>query len=641
MPISKLRPTFTFDQDRIAQLRALAPEAFADGKINWDVLKEALGENLEDESPNAEHFGLFWPGKREARRFASKPSSGTLIPAPGEGVDEETTHNLFIEGDNLEVLKLLQKSYAGQVKMIYIDPPYNRGSDLIYADNFTEALSDYLKNSGQLDAQGSLLTTNPKSDGRFHSRWLNMMYPRLRIAKNLLTNNGVIFVSIDDNEFHNLRAMMNEIFGEENFVSVIAVVNNLKGRNDRKHVATTHEYLLMYAQPLFESFGLPLTEEQKAEFKYEDQRGQKYALRDLRRRGGGDRREDRPNMYFPIFYDPTLKSFSMEPRSGNDVEILPKRGDGSDGRWRWGKDRVAASLDLLEARQSERKVRWDIDHRVYLNQFSSDENEDSDDELELAERTSKPKSVWLGGEFSTDVGKRAFKALLPDAEYDYPKAPELIKRCISMSTEDQDIVLDFFAGSATTAQALFEVNNSDSAQRHFVLVQFPEATGQKKFPTIAEIGKERIRRVSKKLKEEKAKGDLGLRVFKLAPSNFKQWHDYDGQDLDGLETQFAQFETPLVDGWTRENLLTEILLQQGFPLDSALTPQKEFTKNKIVAVASPASAHKLFVCLDEKIHAATIQQLKLAKRDVFICLDAALSSEAKVRLGDAANLVVI
>lgn len=614
MPISKLRPTFTFDQDRIEQLRALAPEAFADGKINWDVLKEALGENLEDESPNAEHFGLFWPGKREARRFASKPSSGTLIPAPGQGVDEETTHNLFIEGDNLEVLKLLQKSYAGQVKMICIDPPYNTGNDFVYADDYSDSLSNYLSKSGQTNDEGTALTTNKKTDGRFHANWLNMMMPRLRLARNLLRDDGVIFVSIDDNEANHLKLLMDEVFGSENFVALMP----WKGRGggaDTHYIMVLHEFVLLYARDK-DSYVVGEEISKEGTFpKYDAVKKRNYKIQMARKWGSNSRRIDRPNLFYAVI-------------APDKKEVYPKLPDGQDGCWRWGKNRMQAEIEEGNLEFVKVNNEWVVYEKIY---------EPTEDDPKT-----KKFSSWLDDVGNTANGTDQVKEIFGSSVFSFPKPTMLLKRLMQIANlHDEDIVLDFFSGSSTTAHALMEHSNETKQNLRFIMVQLPTQIDDATYSTIAEIGKERIRRVSKKLKKEKAKGDLGFRVFKLAPSNFKQWRDYDGQDLDGLETQFAQFETPLVDGWTRENLLTEILLQQGFPLDSALTPQKEFTKNEIVAVASPVSAHKLFVCLDEKIHAATIQQLKLAKRDVFICLDAALSSEAKVRLGDATNLVVI
>jgi len=272
MAISKLRPTFTFDQDRLDTLRAIAPEAFADGKISWDALREALGDHLEDEGRDAEHFGLFWPGKRHARRLASTPSAGALKPAPGEGVNEATTRHLFIEGDNLEVLKLLQKSYAGRVKMIYIDPPYNTGNDFIYSDNFTQPVEEYLRATGQTDEAGCVLVTNRQAGGRYHSNWLNMMYPRLRLARNLLRDDGVIFVSIDDHEVHNLRALMGEVFGEENFVATVIWQKIFSPKNTARHFSEDHDYILVCARDAatWTPQALPRTEEADARYSNPD-----------------------------------------------------------------------------------------------------------------------------------------------------------------------------------------------------------------------------------------------------------------------------------------------------------------------------------------------------------------------------------
>ncbi|MGD2158346.1 MAG: site-specific DNA-methyltransferase [Anaerolineales bacterium] len=252
MPIEKLRPSFTFTEDRLKELKTVVPEAFADGKINWDVLREALGEYLEEE--DQEHFGLTWPGKRDSRRLAAMPSKGTLVPQPGEGINEGSTHNIFIEGENLEVLKLLQKSYAGRVKMIYIDPPYNTGNDFIYRDDYSEPLYTYLKRTGQVDETGHELTTNTRASGRFHSNWLNMMYPRLLLARQLLQEDGAIFISIDDNEISNLKAVMDEIFGEENFINIVSVKAKpsagASGGGEDKRLKKNIEFLLIYSKNL-------------------------------------------------------------------------------------------------------------------------------------------------------------------------------------------------------------------------------------------------------------------------------------------------------------------------------------------------------------------------------------------------------
>ena len=278
MTIEKLRPTFTFDQDRLDALRALAPEAFADGVLNRDALLEALGEHLEEEGRDAEHFGLFWPGKREARRLAATPSAGALHPAPGEGVNEATTRHVFIEGDNLEVLKLLQKAYAGRVKMIYIDPPYNTGNDFIYNDHFAQPVEEYLRATGQADEAGRVMVTNTQAGGRYHSNWLNMMYPRLRLARNLLRDDGIIFVSIDDIEVSNLRALMNELFGEENFLAQICWKNVYGGGAKSKYIVPQHEYILCFAREIGSLGEIVLPPDPDAQRRYTE-KDEKYAER--------------------------------------------------------------------------------------------------------------------------------------------------------------------------------------------------------------------------------------------------------------------------------------------------------------------------------------------------------------------------
>jgi adenine-specific DNA-methyltransferase len=391
--------------ENLEKLKALFPDIVTEGPhgpaVNVDVLKTLVGDATVTDAE--EKYGLNWHGKRRARQLALTPSTGTLRPCPEESVDWDTTQNLMIEGDNLEVLKLLQKSYAGRVKLIYIDPPYNTGKDFVYPDDFRDNIKNYLELTGQVEG-GRKISSNTEASGRFHTDWLNMIYPRLKLARAVLRKDGVVFISIDDRELHHLRSVANEVFGEENFVAVVTVVNNMKGRNDKKHVAACHEYVVIYSGPEFISNGLPLTEEQRAAFKYTDDNGNKYALRDLRKRGGPDRREDRLNMFFPIYWNEESGRCSLERIQETDVEILPIRGDGSDGRWRWGLDKVKKHLDWLHPKRSERSGRLDIEHRLYLDtSIAVDDDPDEEDEEDdgAIERTSKPKSVWLGGEFST------------------------------------------------------------------------------------------------------------------------------------------------------------------------------------------------------------------------------------------------
>ena len=314
--------------DNIERLREIFPEVFAEGHIDFDALKETLGEYVDDRE---ERYSFTWNGKSRARQIAQMPSAGTLLPCPEESVNWDTTKNIFIEGDNLEVLKLLQKSYHRKVKMIYIDPPYNTGKEFIYPDKWQDNLDTYLRYTGQVDDEGFKLSANSETSGRYHTNWLNMMYPRLKLARNLLQDDGVIFISIDYRESANLRLLMNEIFGEENLIFEVAVVNNLKGRNDREGIATCHESLLIYCKPDYHSRGLSLTAKKLADYDQIDEDGRKFQWRDLRKRGGADTREERPRMYFPLYVNARTSAVSSEPSDDYAVEGIP-----SQVRWsRW------------------------------------------------------------------------------------------------------------------------------------------------------------------------------------------------------------------------------------------------------------------------------------------------------------------
>jgi adenine-specific DNA-methyltransferase len=626
--ITKLRPTFTFDQDRLDALKAIAPEAFADGKINWETLKETLGERLEDEGQEAEHFGLTWPGKRAARRLASQPSAGALRPAPGEGVNEETTRHVFIEGDNMEVLKLLQKSYAGRVKMIYIDPPYNTGSDFVYRDDYRQPLEEYLHATGQMDEAGRVLTTNTKSAGRYHTNWLNMMYPRLRLARQLLQDEGVIFVSIDDHELHNLWQLLNEIFGEEGLVGILVWQSKRGGGSDKAGIVTDHEYIVCF-QKNGEAIALARIAVESEELDRVDDKGPYRRGRELNKWGSNSRREDRPTMYFAI--------------PGPDgEEVFPIRNDGTEGRWRWGRKKM---LDIVERSDVDFVQRPDGTYIVY-------------EKIRLTDPRSKPYRTWLLDVGTTADGSKAVKNLFDGKKvYDFPKPVELVKRLIEMGTiNDDDIVMDFFAGSCTAAQAVLEWNQENEVNIRFICVQWPEPTAPSSearkynFATIADIGKERIRRIIQRMQtegqpqlipERESPEDLGFRVFKLERSHFKAWQDYEGGDVAQLETLFDRFESPLVEGWQPGDLLVEIMLMQGFPLDSAVTPLPDCPHNHVLRVTSDLVTHKLYVCLDARLHLATAEALALRLEDIFVCLDSALDEETKLRLQDGRNVMVI
>ncbi len=616
MPLSKLRPSFTLTEDRLKELQAVVPEAFADGKINWDTLREALGEYLEEDDAK-EHFGLFWPGKREARRLAAMPSKGTLIPQPGAGVDEENTHNLFIEGDNLEVLKLLQKSYAGRVKMIYIDPPYNTGNDFVYSDDFTEPLDAYLKRTGQADEEGQLLTTNKRTGGRFHSNWLSMLYPRLRLARNFLTDDGVLVVSIDDTEVHNLRAILDEIFGEENFISeLIWKSRQFPDARAVTNVSNDHEYILVYSRSDLFGFRGISRDETKFSNPDNDPRGDWMSRSML----GLATKEQRPNLHY-IFKD---------PKTGN--KFSPPANTG----WRYSKDRMEGLI-------AENKILFppSPSGRPREKKFRSEMTK---------EFISFPSII---DDVYTSHGTSEIRELFGADVFDFPKPSELIRRIVEQCSSNNDIVMDFFAGSCSTVQAVFAQNIADEQSRNFIVVQLPEPTKQGSesqkagFRNIADIGRERIRRLVKKNRKKNSqpelsqKRDFGFKSYELDKSMFNEWQPFSGKDTSQLELRFEKAETPLVEGWQPKNLLAEILLLQGFPLDSNVRSLPEFKGNDVQQVTSEFVTHPLDVCLDKKIKAETVSKLKLGSEDIFVCLDSALSDEAKVKLADQCNLKVI
>lgn len=602
------------------------PEVFVDGSIDFDQLKRVLGEWVE---PEKERFGLNWAGKAECMKVVQQPSVAAIKPMPAQSLNFDQSENIFIEGDNLEVLKLLQKSYFGAIKMIYIDPPYNTGKEFIYPDNFSESIETYLSYSGQVNEDGKRFATNVESSGRYHTRWLNMIYPRLYLARNLLTEDGAIFISIDEHEIHNLISVCNMIFGEENHVGTISVINNMKGRNDKANIATAHEYMVVYAKSNFVSNGLPLTDEQISQYKNEDEAGYRYALRDLRKRGRPDRREDRPNMYFPVFFDQLTGKCAMERTQESDIEILPKRGDGSDGRWRWGRDRVSANLNILHPRYNRSKDRWDIDHRVYLDptrQVDSGDEETDDDDQQF-ERTSKSKSFWWGGEISTDVANREFKKLFGEFNADYPKSPYLIERVIRMATRPDDIVLDFFAGYSTTAQAIANLASEQEAPRKFIMVQLPEPIAQDSpefsagFKTIADISFERIVRALKAVSKE----ELGVRKFRLTKSNFKIW-DGHIDDFDASGEQLTLHVEHIDKQSTPQDILYELLLKSGFPLSTQIAVL-EIAGKQVFSVEDGA----MLICLETEITAELIDAIAESNPLQVICLDAGFQGNDQLK----------
>ena len=619
MTIEKLKPTYTFTEDKLNQLKDILPESFADGKINFETLKDALGEYLEEENQDNEHFGLFWVGKRQARKIASIPSKGNLVPVKGEGIDEENTKNIFIEGDNLEVLKLLQKSYANKIKMIYIDPPYNTGEDYIYEDNFVEPTKDYLKKTAQVDEQGRELTTNKKSDGRFHAKWLSMMYPRLSLARNLLKDDGVIFISIDDNEVANLKLLCNEIFGEENFIAKFIWENKKGGGNDSKYTAIEHEYIFLYSKnkesldSLFHNYDITYLKR----YKEVDDKG-KFYWDTFKRKSG--------KQYYPI--------------KCPDGSILEYDKDNNKISWLRSQKTFEENLKNGEVKITKIKDSWSVHFKQRLPEGK------------------KPRTI-LDIFGTTSDGSDEILTLFKKNIFDNPKPSKLIKYFIEFTSNntEEDIVLDFFAGSGTTSHSTFFLNKEDSGNRKFICVQLPQYLDETKKeqkaghdfckeinkPTnIAEITKERIRRVINKIKSENEgkmdfrenNQDLGFKVFKLQESNYKEWKDYEGNNTNQLEITFDDFANPLVENWKKDDLLSEIMIMEGFSLDSNIKILDEYPNNEINEVISSFCNHKLLICLDDKLNEKTIESLVLNEKDIFICLDSAIDDNYKLILSD-------
>lgn len=586
--------------DNLSQLQSLFPEAFAEGKVQFDVLRQLLGGAVDEAD---EKYGLNWHGKRRARQIALTPSTGTLRPCPDESVDWDTTQNLMIEGDNLEVLKLLQKSYAGKVKMIYIDPPYNTGKDFVYPDNFRDSIGNYLELTGQVEG-GAKLSANTESSGRYHTDWLNMIYPRLRLARSLLRDDGLIAISIDDNEIDRLRAVCAEIFGEENFVSQIGVQSNPRGRQSDTFLATVHEYILIYARnaEVSKVGGAPLTDEQRAEFGYRDSNGKAYRLLGLRQRGAASLREDRPEMYFPIYVNPTTLSVSLEATSGFTEKVVPRKSTGEDGRWMWGKDKCRKDIHLLVPRLIERRSEYDIFVMDYLEKGGE-------------ERSRKYKTIWDDKGFNNQNGTQEVKELLGCAASSFPKPVSLLSEVIQFGTGEDDLILDFFAGSGTTGHAVMAKNASDGGSRRFILVQLPEPLDQankeqkvaadfcdqlSKPRTIAEITKERLRRAATKLKVEYPthSSDFGFRVFRLDKSNIRAW----APDSENLSQSLLDHHEHVLDGRTEADITYELLLKLGLDLCVPLETRTVAGKS-VEAVGGGV----LMLCLAEKLAAAEVE----------------------------------
>lgn len=585
--------------ENIERLQALFPEAFTEGKVDFNVLRQLLSGEVEDRE---EKYGLNWHGKCRARQIALTPSTGTLRPCLEDSVEWDKTQNIFIEGDNLEVLKLLQKSYSGQVKMIYIDPPYNTGKDFVYHDDFKDNIRNYLELTGQVDGDGQKISSNTEASGRFHTDWLMMMYPRLKLARNLLKEDGSIFISIDEKELHNLRFVCNDIFGDECFVAVITVLCNPKGRSQDKYFATNHEYVVVYSKnPLPKGFFAIAKEEDQIEAEYpEEDDGGKYRLLELRNTHRDFGRHNRRNLFYKIYVNEEGE-ISLEEIDDWEV-VLPIWDDGFEGCWTWERPKAERDIELLAAQKV--KGKW----KIYRKSYASG-----------ADRMLK--TILNEKSFYTERGQKEFNALFNTRAklFQSPKSHYLISQLLQTVTTNSDIILDFFSGSGTTGHAVMGQNANNSEYRHFILVQLPEPLDpankdQKaaaefcdsigKPRNIAELTKERLRRAGKKIKEESPmfSGDLGFRVFKLDTSNIRSWEP----DREDISRTLLDSVEHLKGDRTEQDILFELLLKLG--LDLTVPVEKKKIVGKTVY---SIGAGILIVSLAEKIANKEVEPLAL------------------------------
>lgn len=633
-------PVPGLNSDKVARLLELIPEVNSEGRIDFDKLQATLG----NVASGPDRYFFTWTGKREAATLLQSVGTGALVLDDGKSVEPETTENVFIEGDNLEALKLLYSAYYNRVKIIYIDPPYNTGNDFVYEDDYRDHLGDYLRKSGQIDASGNLLVPKAEKAGRIHSAWLSMLYPRLVLAKQMLTDDGAIFVSIDENEVHNLRMLLNEVFGEENFIAQITVLVNPKGRVLDEHFARSHEYVLVYANLSAEAdFSIEKSDaEVEKQYRHKDADGVRYRLLELRNTHRQFGRHNRRNMYFPIYVDPKAAaeldtfSVSLENKKGL-IEVLPDWEDGYEGCWTWHKPTAEKLLTRLRGRLVE--GRWKIFRKARA----------VDDKGVKARK--KLQTIWNDPAYYTEKGQAAFDALMPKGLFQAPKPVELIKSAIALCDDPEALVLDFFGGSGTTGQAVYEMNQADGGRRKFVIIQLPEKTEDKTFPTISSICAARIKRAGNALEKEakkskKAKNgadeatDFGFRYFRLTESNFKTWDKTTPKDGTDYEKRLALFASTLKDKAKPNDVVWQIALREGLPLSSELSETKA-GKNFVHEIGDDATGQDVLICLDAKLDEAIADKLELVPETVFVCRDSAASDSVLANLSLRCNLKTV
>lgn len=579
-------------QDNIARLRELFPGCVTEANgddgsvklaVDFDQLRQELSGTIVE--GQQERYHLNWPGKREALLAANAPIAKTLRPCREESVDFDKTKNLFIEGDNLDALKLFQETYLGKVKMIYIDPPYNTGGDFVYVDRFHKDSRSYLGESNQVDEEGNRLVANTESNGRFHSVWLNMIYPRLKLARNILRDDGVIFISIDDNEFDNASKICCEIFGEQNFLGVFVVRATPNARN-YGHIAKMHEYCLMFAK----DSSLTVTFEELVEgkeFKFTDETGG-FNIHPLYNSDESFHKDNRPNLYYPFYVSPNsddLDGFlkiSLTKQSDLDIEVYPPKSskNGVQFVWRWGKEKASQNLNkeivAYRTEQGEYRVVRKLRHTSQI-----------------------VRSMLLDKEYSGRRGTAEVEELFNAKVFSFPKPISLITKFIEVATSSGDLVVDFFAGSATTAHAVLQQNLKDGGNRRFICVQMPEvivgsaAAEHGSLKTIADISKARIKLAGNKIKvanRDDEDFDIGFRVLKIDSSNMADIY-YEPDALD--KTKLGLFVDNIKPDRTPEDLLFQVMLDWG--VDLALPIYKQTIQGKEVFFVD---GNALVACFD-------------------------------------------
>lgn len=564
-------------EENIAQLKVLFPEAFTDSGVDFDVLRQLLGDaKVLDEGE--EKYGLSWHGKKQARQIALTPSMGTLVPCPDESLDWNSTKNLFIEGDNLEVLKLIQKAYTGRIKMIYIDPPYNTGREFVYPDNFQDNLETYLRYTKQIGEDGLKFSSNTESGGRKHSNWLSMMYPRLKLAKSLLKSDGAIFVSIDDNEVANLREIMNDIFGEENFISQIIWKKTENIKMDSRFLSQNKDYIICYRA----SSELTEFEKEKSDidrFNLEDAKG-KYYLRKL----------DSKSSAYRKTLDYVIEHEGAKYYAGGSFEDWEARQRGEVGgfapRWLWSQEKFKEGLNegeiIFKSGNVYNKVRYDG----------------------LAKKPHIDMQTLVSGQ----TAQKELDQLFGKRMFDHPKPPQLIEWLLSLLPSDSDdIFLDFFAGSSTTAHGILQANARDGGSRRFIMVQLPEIieeghdAARAGMKNIAQLSRKRILLAGAKITSEyqdqialrEVPFDAGFKVFKLSQSNIRAWNP----DRDDLENSLLSHQEHLIEGRNEQDLLFELLLKRGIDLVVPME-ERQVAGKTIYSIG----AGVLFACLDQSIN---------------------------------------